>query len=81
MHAMVDREVYEHDDFVSPHSFHQHDIHTSKLCRVYLSLGLRPHFVSCQEFRVETSLVRCFSMVIFVNWHRVVPAPDLFKRK
>ena len=49
MHTTLDRKICEHVEFhvfVSPHSSRQHGIHTSRACRVYLSLRLRPHFVT-----------------------------------
>ena len=54
----VDREICEHDVvhvFVSPHSSRQHGIHTSRVCRVYLSMRSRPHLFRDSEVSYETS--------------------------
>ena len=84
MHATVDRQICEHDVghvFVSPHSSRQRGVHTSRVCRVYLSLRSRPHFVSCQEVSCRILRSPIFFYGHIVIWHRVVPAQDQFKRK
>ena len=61
MHTTLDRKICEHVEFhvfVSPHSSRQHGIHTSRVCRVYLSLRSRPHFVSHRFFRDRKIRVR-----------------------
>ena len=45
----VDREICEHDVdhvFVFPQTSRQRGVHTSRVCRVYLSLRSPPHFMS-----------------------------------
>ena len=80
----AEHEIWQHDDihgFASPHSSPQH---------VDIPLGYAGFTCRCdpvlilyrvRRFRVETSEVRYFSMVIFENWHCVVLAQDQFKRK
>ena len=58
IHATVDRKICEHDVghvFVSPHSSRQRGVHTSRVCRVYLSLRSRPHLFRDSEVSYETS--------------------------
>ena len=59
----VDCEICEYDVvrvFVIPQSSHQRGVHTSRVCRVYLLLRSRPHFVSYQIFRDRKICVRNF---------------------
>ena len=54
----VDREICEHvvvHGFVIPQPSHQHGVHTSRVCRVYLSLRSRPHLLCDSEVSNETS--------------------------
>ena len=58
MHTTLDRKICEHVEFhvfVSPHSSRQHGIHTSRVCRVYLSMRSPPHLFRDSEVSSETS--------------------------
>ena len=54
----VDHEICEHDVdhvFVFPQTSRQRGVHTSRVCRVYLSLRSRPHLFCDSEVSYETS--------------------------